>query len=528
MYPQRAYRNPLDQLVSFLDEKHGDRWAIWEFRAEGTGYPDEAVYGRIRHYPFPDHHPPPFRLIPLIMASMRNWLRGGDLEVEEAHHETGRHRFSVTSEPELHGASGSGSGGRVAVVHCKAGKGRSGTASCSYLIAEEGWTMKDALERFTQRRMRPQFGLGVSIPSQLRWISYVDRWARGGKRYIDRPLEIVEIQVWGLRNGVRLDVEGFEDEGKRIRRFHTFSRGERVIIEGDPPHGGSIVDIMWDLAGYPANSTSDNDNDGGTKGERVKGVEEQTGRGLGQKVHAAKANPSNIARKASSASARKVGEIKNKMDPGTSTPASSSHSSEDEEEPGGKAVVFRPQNPICIPGSDVNIKVERRNRTRKSMGLNMVTAVGHVWFNAFFEGRGPEQGNNPDTSGVFTIDWDAMDGIKGMRRKGSRALDRISAVWRVVQSAPGEEVSEPAEGAPVPETEPADWKRGGPRRDRSGDSDGQESDGESIAGVKTSGPTGEKLFEADGDGPDKAEQMDTTGGKTGVTTDGHGVQDAAK
>ncbi|KAK1907553.1 hypothetical protein P3342_005880 [Pyrenophora teres f. teres] len=104
-YPQRAYRNPLDALVKFLDSKHGDDWAIWEFRAEGTGYPDSEVHNRVYHYPYPDHHPPPFALIPNIMASMRNWL-----------HE----------KP-----------GRVAVVHCKAGKGRSGTASCSYLISEE-------------------------------------------------------------------------------------------------------------------------------------------------------------------------------------------------------------------------------------------------------------------------------------------------------------------------------------------------------------------------------------------------------
>ena len=111
-YPQVAYRNPLKDLVKFLDSKHGENWAIWEFRAEGTGYPDEEVYNRIRHYPWPDHHPPPFSLIPLIMASMRNWLKGKDADGKE----------------------------RVAVVHCKAGKGRSGTVSASYLISEEGWT----------------------------------------------------------------------------------------------------------------------------------------------------------------------------------------------------------------------------------------------------------------------------------------------------------------------------------------------------------------------------------------------------
>jgi protein-tyrosine phosphatase len=80
-----AYRNPLKALVRFLDEKHGDQWAIWEFRAEGTGYADDEVYGRIWHYPWPDHHPPPFQLIPSIMASMREWLSGGADRVVVVH-----------------------------------------------------------------------------------------------------------------------------------------------------------------------------------------------------------------------------------------------------------------------------------------------------------------------------------------------------------------------------------------------------------------------------------------------------------
>jgi protein-tyrosine phosphatase len=45
VWPKKAYQNPTDQLVKFLDYKHGEKWAIFEFRAEGTGYPDSHVYG---------------------------------------------------------------------------------------------------------------------------------------------------------------------------------------------------------------------------------------------------------------------------------------------------------------------------------------------------------------------------------------------------------------------------------------------------------------------------------------------------
>ena len=47
-YPQHAYRNPVTSLVAYLDQAHGSDWAIWEFRGEGTGYPDDAVYNRIQ------------------------------------------------------------------------------------------------------------------------------------------------------------------------------------------------------------------------------------------------------------------------------------------------------------------------------------------------------------------------------------------------------------------------------------------------------------------------------------------------
>ena len=387
-FPQIAYRNPLKEVVRFLDTKHGADWAIWEFRAEGTGYPDEEVYNRVRHYPWPDHHPQTFALIPLIVGSMRNWLREKE--------------------------------GRVVVVHCKAGKGRSGTVSCSYLIAEEGWEMEEAKQRFTERRMRPGFGNGISIPSQLRTLRYVDRWTKGGKKYIERPAEVLEVHVWGLRDGVKLSVEGFAEEGKLIKTFHTFNGKEREVVKRGIKEEGGFADVVQDVMGRGKNTVL-------------------------QKKDETPARDSS-----SSSSADKDSNSKPAVSRSATTDTLNDNTCGD--------VVFRPTTRIILPSSDINIDVERRNKTKMG-GFTMVTAVAHVWFNIFFEGQGPEKNGQPDDSGVFEIDWDAMDGVKGSSRKGTRAFDRLAVVWKAaeVEGAPGIEINEPADGEPVKEMKPADW-----------------------------------------------------------------------
>lgn len=305
---------------------------------------------------------------------MRDWLKGPDTKV-----------------------------GRVVVVHCKAGKGRSGTIACSYLISEEGWTVEDALFRFTTRRMRSGFGPGVSIPSQLRWIKYVDHWTKHGKIYVERQIEVLEVHVWGLRAGVKVSVEGYIDDGRTIKNFHTFNGHERVVLGGSEPTSAICP-------------TSNSDNLLPLSDARVQ--------------------PSTF----------QQGNIDGSFDAGAD------------------AVIFRPSHPIVLPTSDINIDMERRNKA--AYGWTMVTSVAHVWFNTFFEGHGPQNDGNADTSGVFEIAWDAMDGIKGSARKGTKALDRLAVVWRAV-GPEGDNtglinvVTEPKEGAPVPEMKAADWKSAG-------------------------------------------------------------------
>lgn len=141
------YRYPVEDLVKLLAVNHGDKWHVWNLRGEGKGYKNEEVYGKVSYYPFPDHLPPSFAIMLNVCKNIYTYL--------------------------------SQDGENVAVIHCRAGKGRSGTLACAYLMYESYikhnnviMTVDDANDLYTANRMAPGFGKGVSINSQLRYLQY--------------------------------------------------------------------------------------------------------------------------------------------------------------------------------------------------------------------------------------------------------------------------------------------------------------------------------------------------------------------
>jgi hypothetical protein len=67
----------------------------------------------------------------------------------------------------------------VAAIHCKAGKGRTGTVIAAYLVyCNEFDTSADALTYFGV--CRTVNGKGVTIPSQIRYVEYFTQVVKGG------------------------------------------------------------------------------------------------------------------------------------------------------------------------------------------------------------------------------------------------------------------------------------------------------------------------------------------------------------
>ncbi|KAF5318576.1 hypothetical protein D9619_010677 [Psilocybe cf. subviscida] len=110
------YRNRKEDAIKFLEHRHGKNYWVFNFcPLRENSYDSKIFGGRVSRYPFPDHHAPPLAIMPLVAREINEWLRGS---------------------PE-----------RVAVLHCKAGKGRSGTMACTYLLSQNDEPTPPKLQR---------------------------------------------------------------------------------------------------------------------------------------------------------------------------------------------------------------------------------------------------------------------------------------------------------------------------------------------------------------------------------------------
>ncbi|XP_027353325.1 phosphatidylinositol 3,4,5-trisphosphate 3-phosphatase and protein-tyrosine-phosphatase PTEN1 [Abrus precatorius] len=130
------YRNPLWQVKSVLDMRHTEHYKIYNLCIEES-YDPAHFYGRVESYPFDDNHVPSLQMIKAFCESVDSWL---------------------SRDPK-----------NIAVIHCMAGKGRTGLMVCSYLTYC-GMSADDALQLYADRRTTNNEG--VSIPSQRRYVAY--------------------------------------------------------------------------------------------------------------------------------------------------------------------------------------------------------------------------------------------------------------------------------------------------------------------------------------------------------------------
>lgn len=144
---EAAYRNPRDQVIAFLQQHHPDKYQVFNLCSEDRSQYDLAEFSHCNSLagavsiPIKDHTVPSLYQMASFAQQALTWL---------SQHED-----------------------NVVVVHCLAGKGRTGLMVSALLVAGRMCgTAAEALELFNSLRSADsELGDGgVKIPSQIRWV----------------------------------------------------------------------------------------------------------------------------------------------------------------------------------------------------------------------------------------------------------------------------------------------------------------------------------------------------------------------
>ena len=213
---ESLYRNDFTDVRHFLDERHGDKYWVYNLCSERS-YEPISFDNRVSCFPFDDHNPPKFDLIRRFCVEAANWLE---------------------NDPE-----------NIVVIHCKAGKGRTGVMICSLLIHMRTFSRaSESLQFYGQRRTFDE--KGVTIPSQRRYVFYYEQFLADGHS-TDIPLElnpcrIVKIRFENIPSKYftrSLGIKIINMPGQEELRIETFGNG------GIPLKDHSKKSLEYDLRG---------------------------------------------------------------------------------------------------------------------------------------------------------------------------------------------------------------------------------------------------------------------------------------
>eukprot|EP00796_Vickermania_ingenoplastis_P007241 gene7241-5090_t len=178
---EMLFRNSMSEVVNFFASKHPNSYRVVNLCSERTY--DKSCFADARIYAMDDHNPGELELLLRFCVETHAFIQ----------------------EDPVH---------RTVSVHCKGGKGRTGTMICCYLLYAGMKTSADAaLHHFA--RLRTKVGShsfqGVQAPSQDRYVRYFETLMTIPRQVIPtRPLRIRKLRLhsipplWYMRDVGRL------------------------------------------------------------------------------------------------------------------------------------------------------------------------------------------------------------------------------------------------------------------------------------------------------------------------------------
>ena len=139
------YRNSFTDVKQFLTEEHGNKYKVYNLCMEKSRIYKKIAFGgpKVSLFPFQDHQSCPVKLMLEFCIDVCIFLLKDDEN--------------------------------VAAIHCKAGKGRTGTMICAYLLfTGVALNSVNAFEMYGTRRSKEK--RGVTVPSQRRYIQHFETY----------------------------------------------------------------------------------------------------------------------------------------------------------------------------------------------------------------------------------------------------------------------------------------------------------------------------------------------------------------
>eukprot|EP01087_Luapelamoeba_hula_P006811 TRINITY_DN1690_c0_g1_i1.p1 TRINITY_DN1690_c0_g1~~TRINITY_DN1690_c0_g1_i1.p1 ORF type:complete len:621 (-),score=84.67 TRINITY_DN1690_c0_g1_i1:293-2155(-) len=154
----QLWRNDIDQVARFFDKYHRGHFCIYNLSGEEYDY--SKFHNSVVDFGFPDHGTCPLEFLEKICKAMKKYL----LEAPD----------------------------NIIVVHCLAGRGRTGTIIAAFLIYagmfDDGYK---ALEFFAKQRSSKSEG--VITPSQIRYVDYFNSVMTQGHQLTNKPFVLNRI-----------------------------------------------------------------------------------------------------------------------------------------------------------------------------------------------------------------------------------------------------------------------------------------------------------------------------------------------
>jgi phosphatidylinositol-3,4,5-trisphosphate 3-phosphatase/dual-specificity protein phosphatase PTEN len=199
------YRNPIEEVQKFLNERHPKHYKVYNLCKERE-YPKDTFFKQ-GYFPFKDHEAPPLNLMRPFCEDAKKFL-----EEDE---------------------------NNVIAIHCKAGKGRTGTFICCLLLYMNIFKTSDECLQY-YGMMRAEDGKGVTIPSQIRYVNYFEHIL---KQKMPHPIVFVKKKITKIRMytipmfySVYTPVFAIKNNGNIYN-----NNKKKTIIEGEG------YDIVFDL-----------------------------------------------------------------------------------------------------------------------------------------------------------------------------------------------------------------------------------------------------------------------------------------